>query len=235
MDSLDATSLNVKDNAVVARGVSYTFVAGAISSRVLNSVDLTLKRGEFVVLTGPSGAGKTTLLTLIGALRAPQEGSIRVRGTELLGLSSDKQRHVRRGIGFIFQDHNLFEALTPLQTLKLTMELPGRAVPRAEALERSQAMLAKLGMENFLHARPRTLSTGQKQRIAIARALINQPPIVLADEPTASLDRDAADAVLRLFRERASESGMSLLMVTHDERIFGLADRVVTMLDGRVA
>ncbi|HEV8015381.1 MAG TPA: ABC transporter ATP-binding protein [Stellaceae bacterium] len=221
--------------AIVASGVRYAFSTRTAYDRVLKDINLSVRHGEIVVLTGPSGAGKTTLLTLIGALRAPQEGSIRTLGTEMNGLSGEGQRGIRRRIGFVFQDHNLFEALTPAQTLKLTMELGGKRVAREEALQRSTALLAQLGIESHLHARPRALSTGQKQRVAIARALINDPPLVLADEPTASIDREAADAVLRLLRRRVSERGMSVLMVTHDERLFPIADRVVTMVDGRIA
>ena len=219
--------------AVAIANVSHSF--GAERKPVLASVDLTLDRGEFVVLTGPSGAGKTTLLTLAGTLRTLQHGSITVLGTELSVLSPQGQRQIRRRIGFIFQDHNLFDALTVLQTLSLASELSDARLPRAEFLERARGLLGSIGMENHLHARPGKLSTGQKQRVAVARALFNDPELILADEPTASLDQAAAQSVIDLLRSRARTQKAAILMVTHDHRIFDVADRVVRMVDGRIS
>jgi putative ABC transport system ATP-binding protein len=221
--------------AVKVSGVTYAFGTEPSGKPVLSDINLTLKRGEFVILTGPSGAGKTTLMTLIGAVRSLQGGSIDVLGTELAELPPPQQRDVRRKIGFIFQDHNLFEALTAFQTLWLTTGLVEVRLPRGEVLPRARALLASLGIADHLHALPRELSTGQKQRVAIARALINRPPLILADEPTASLDQAASRLVIDLIRERLTTSGATALMVTHDTRIFDLADRVVRMVDGRIA
>ncbi|HEY3637348.1 MAG TPA: ABC transporter ATP-binding protein [Rhizomicrobium sp.] len=220
---------------VVARNVSHAFDTGAARKEVLHDVDFTLQRGEFVILTGPSGAGKTTLMTLIGALRSLQSGSILVHGTELAGIKAAGQREIRRRIGFIFQDHNLFDALTAFQTLSLAMEVSGKRPPRSEARRRAAELLAKLGMEAYLDSKPRQMSTGQKQRIAIARALINEPPIIIADEPTASLDAQTAGLVIKLLRNLVEIGGASILMVTHDNRIFSAADRVMNMIDGRIA
>jgi putative ABC transport system ATP-binding protein len=220
---------------VVARKVGHAFDTGAARKQVLFDVDFALERGEFVILTGPSGAGKTTLMTLIGALRSLQSGSIRVLETELAGLGAAGQRDIRRRIGFIFQDHNLFEALTAFQTLSLAMEVSGRKLGRAEARRRAASLLALLGMEAYLDSKPRQMSTGQKQRIAIARALINEPPIIIADEPTASLDAETAGLVIKLLRQLVEIGGASILMVTHDSRIFSAADRVMNMIDGRIA
>jgi putative ABC transport system ATP-binding protein len=219
---------------VVARGVEYAFGTDANPKPILKSVDFTLEPGEFVILTGPSGAGKTTLMSLIGALRTVQTGSIKVLGTELEGLSPIGQRDVRRRIGFIFQDHNLFDALTAFQTLRLAMELIEPHPSYDEALVRARAIMEPLGMAEELNSQPGQLSGGQKQRVAIARALINEPALILADEPTASLDQGSAGAVIGIVRERITRSRAAALMVTHDTRLFSVADRVVRMEDGRV-
>ncbi|HEX4080325.1 MAG TPA: ABC transporter ATP-binding protein [Rhizomicrobium sp.] len=221
--------------AVVARRVSHAFDTGSARKQVLHDVDFALERGEFVILTGPSGAGKTTLMTLIGALRSLQSGSIRVLDTELAGLAPGGQREVRRRIGFIFQDHNLFEALTAFQTLSLAMEVAGGRPGHRQARRRAARLLSMLGLEAYLDSKPRQMSTGQKQRIAIARALINEPPIIIADEPTAALDAETAGLVIKLLRELVEIGGASILMVTHDNRIFSAADRVLNMVDGRIA
>jgi len=220
--------------AIAIEAVSYTFGSGSARKPVLFDLSLHLAGGEFVVVTGPSGAGKTTLLTLVGALRALQTGSIKVLGTELAGLDARGQLEIRRKTGFIFQDHNLFDALTSYQTLRLAMELGGRAVPKREALQRATDMLGELGMAQHLHARPRELSTGEKQRVAIARALVNNPSIILADEPTASLDRQSTDAVIGVLKNQARRSGAPIVMVTHDNRLFAMANRIITMADGRI-
>ena len=219
---------------VVAKKINYAFGAGSARKQVLFDIDFRLDRGEYVILTGPSGAGKTTLMTLIGALRALQSGSLSVLDTELSGLHPEGQRAIRRKIGFIFQDHNLFDALTAFQTLSLAMEVSGLRPPRPEARRRASALLSMLGMDKLIDSRPRQMSTGQKQRVAIARALINEPPIIIADEPTASLDADTAGLVMNLLRKLVDVGGASILMVTHDSRIFRAANRIVTMVDGRI-
>jgi len=220
---------------VQATGIGYTFPPAGERRPVLFDVDLTLARGEFVILTGPSGAGKTTLITLIGALRSVQTGSLRVLGRELTGLSAPEQRQIRRQVGFIFQEHNLFDALTVFETLSLASQLYDVPLGRAETRSRIEELLGALGIADHLNAKPRELSTGQKQRVAIARALINDPPLILADEPTASLDREVTGTVVGLLRHRAEHQRATILLVTHDHQLFDAADRVVTMIDGRIA
>ena len=220
--------------AVSVRGVSYAYGTGDAQKRVLENVDFTLARGEFAALTGHSGAGKTTLLTLIGAIRGLQEGEINVLGLELAGRAAHAREEVRRRVGFIFQDHNLFSALTAFRTLWLASGLADEPPSREAALERAAALLEALNMTPHLHALPRQLSTGQKQRIAVARALMNAPQLILGDEPTASLDYDASMLVIKLIKRHLATSGASALIVTHDERIFGLVDRVLRLQDGRL-
>jgi putative ABC transport system ATP-binding protein len=184
-------------------------------------------------MTGPSGSGKTTMLTLVGALRSLQQGRIEVLGHNLAALSARELVRVRRDIGFIFQLHNLFESLTAYENVKLALQLDG-ARSGAEMRQRGVDMLERLGLGHRLDHKPHSLSGGQRQRVAIARALVNRPKLVLADEPTAALDKDATRNVVRLFKDMTEENGTAILMVTHDHRIIELADRLVHMVDGRI-
>src|SRR5581483_7689137 len=170
-------------------------------------------------------SGKTTLLTLIGALRTIQEGSLHVLGRELSGLNERELVEVRRNIGFIFQAHNLFDSLTAYQNVRMALELKDLS-PEARH-ERAVEVLKSLDLGHRIHSKPDSLSGGQKQRVAIARALANRPRLILADEPTAALDRDSARNVVRIFKELTVEDGTAIVMVTHDHRIIELADRLV--------
>lgn len=206
---------------------------GALRKQVLYGIDLEIAAGEIVILTGPSGSGKTTALTLIGALRSAQEGSLKVLGHELRGASDADLVRVRRRIGYIFQHHNLLEALSAGQNVQLSLGL-GERVSRAEARERTEAILDAVGLGDKVDAAPRSLSGGQKQRVAIARALVAAPQMILADEPTASLDRRSGREVVALMQSLAKEQGVTVVLVTHDNRILDVADRIVHLEDGRL-
>jgi putative ABC transport system ATP-binding protein len=199
---------------------------------VLFDNSLQIGRGEFVVMTGPSGSGKTTLLTLVGALRSLQSGQIDVLGNDLSKLSPRDLVAVRRKIGFIFQAHNLFESLSALENVMLAMEVGD--CPRSELGNTAAGTLDRLGLGHRHHYKPSSLSGGQRQRVAVARALVNKPRLVLADEPTAALDRDSAQIVSSLLKELTTAGGCTVIMVTHDTRLIELADRVVNMVDGRI-
>ena len=214
-------------------GVSYAFGHGELARPVLRDVDLSVGPGEIVLLTGPSGSGKTTLLTLIGALRAMQTGRCTVLGQDLLGASEAERVGLRRRIGFIFQNNNLLGFLTARQNVAMALELlPGSS--EAERLAQAGAMLEAVGLGDRVDVPPARLSGGQRQRVAVARALVGGPGLVLADEPTAALDRQTGHEVMELLRDLAKQRGVPILMVTHDPRIIDLADRVVAIEDGRV-
>jgi putative ABC transport system ATP-binding protein len=218
--------------ALSIRGLHHTYATGGVRRHVLRSLDLAVRAGEVVVLSGASGAGKTTLLTLCGALRSVQDGELRVLGRELRGLSAAQQREVRGGIGFIFQSHHLIDALSAGQNV--VMSLLGR-VPLSEAARLAETALAALGLAARVDALPEALSGGEKQRVAVARALVRHPALILADEPTASLDAESADVVLDAVRTAARRWGAAVLLVTHDPRVFAIADRRVHLADGVLA
>jgi putative ABC transport system ATP-binding protein len=230
MDSLGAS---LPPPPVEIRGLGYAYGEGELRRPVLRDIDLTIHPGEIVLLTGPSGSGKTTLLTLVGALRAMQEGSCRVLGQELMEASEAQRVALRRRIGFIFQQHNLLGFLTAQQNVAMAIELDPRTT-EAGRLERATAMLAAVGLGDRGASRPDQLSGGQRQRVAVARALAGEPGLILADEPTAALDRQSGGEVVRLLRDLAKRRGVPILLVTHDPRILDLADRIVSMEDGRI-
>jgi putative ABC transport system ATP-binding protein len=218
---------------VELKEVSFAYGTGELRRLVLREVDLSVAPGEIVILTGPSGSGKTTLLTLIGALRAMQLGSARVLGQELLGASESERVRLRRRIGFIFQNHNLLGFLTARQNVAMALELDG-ALGERERMERAGAMLDAVGLAEHREKKPANLSGGQRQRVAIARALAGEPGLILADEPTAALDKQTGQEVVRLLRDLAKGRGVPILLVTHDPRILDLADRIISMEDGRI-
>jgi putative ABC transport system ATP-binding protein len=207
---------------------------GAETRRVLDGITLEVSPGEIVIMTGPSGSGKTTLLSLIGALRSTQDGSLRVLGRELKGASRGDLLEVRRRIGYIFQAHNLLDSLSARRNVEMSL-VHQPACPDQEMAGRASAMLCAVGLEAHLEKHPAQLSGGQRQRVAIARALVGEPRIVLADEPTASLDKESGRQVVQLIHDLARRNGCAVLLVTHDNRILDVADRVVHMEDGRLS
>jgi putative ABC transport system ATP-binding protein len=208
------------------------FGSGHARTQALFDNDLKVNRGEIVIMTGPSGSGKTTLLTLIGTLRTVQQGSLKVLGHELNGMPQEGLTRLRKKIGFIFQSHNLFGSLTAFQNVRMATELVD--MDRKSVNSKIKSLLGRLGLEQRIHYKPRSLSGGQKQRVAIARGLVHRPRIVLADEPTAALDEQSGREVVTLLREMADLNGCTVLMVTHDNRILDVADRIVNMVAGRI-
>jgi putative ABC transport system ATP-binding protein len=216
------------------QNLSHYFGHGQLKKQVLFDVDLHIDRGEIVLMTGPSGSGKTTLLTLIGGLRSGQEGQLKILGEELRGAGDRKRMLVRRNIGYIFQAHNLHGSLTAMQNVRMGLEVHPNLSP-GEMKRRSIAMLEHVGLGNRVNYHPADLSGGQKQRVAIARALVSQPKIILADEPTAALDSKSGREVVELMQTSAREQGCTILLVTHDNRILDIADRIVHMEDGQLS
>ena len=218
---------------IAATAVSHWFGSGEARKQVLFDIDLSIARGSLTILMGPSGSGKTTLLTLIGCLRGLQSGSIRLLGEELLGAAEERLVACRRRLGFIFQAHNLHESLTAMQNVRMGLEVHGSDAMR-QWREAAAHVLTELGLGDRLDYLPGNLSGGQKQRVAVARALVGNPDVIFADEPSAALDKDSGYQVVKLLRRLAHERKTTILMVTHDNRILDLADRIVTMEDGRI-
>lgn len=220
MDVIDIQNLN------------HYFGQGTLKKQVLFQINLKITAGEIVILTRPSGSGKTTLLSLIGGLRSVQEGSLQHFEKELRGASEEQLVQTRRQIGYIFQAHNLLPFLTARQNVQMSIELQEHLGGR-ETEERAALILEKVGLGHRIDYYPDSLSGGQKQRVAIARALAGNPPLVLADEPTAALDSKTGRDVVNLMQRLAKEQSRTIVLVTHDNRILDIADRIVHMEDGR--
>ncbi len=219
---------------VSVRQLNHAFGKGELRKPVLFDVDLDIFPGEIVLLTGPSGSGKTTLLTLIAGLRSLQSGNVKVLGQELLGATKKQLVQIRSEIGFIFQAHNLLACLTAQQNVGMSLRLH-KDMSLETRVERSRDILEAVGLGDRVDYYPDNLSGGQKQRIAIARALVSQPRLLLADEPTAALDSKSGRDVVDIMQQLAKEQNCAILLVTHDNRILDIADRIVHMEDGRLA
>lgn len=230
---MNSTALN-STPIIAIRNLNHTFGKGALQKPVLIDINLDVNPGEIVILTGPSGSGKTTLLTLIGALRSLQEGSLKILSQELNGASKQKLIQVRSQIGFIFQAHNLLKCLKAWENVCMSLKLH-KHLSVSERQVRTVAMLESVGLRERVDYYPENLSGGQKQRVAIARALVSQPKLILADEPTAALDSKSGRDVVDIMQRLAKEQDCAILLVTHDNRILDIADRIVHMEDGRLA
>jgi putative ABC transport system ATP-binding protein len=216
---------------IEAQDVTKVFEEGSQRVAVLRGVSLDVGAGEVVALEGPSGSGKTTLLSIMGCILTPSSGRVEVDGVVVDGDPDRLRRVRRRSIGFVFQQYNLFPALTALENVEYALSVKG---VRRATREQAARVLEQVGLGDRLHFLPRDLSGGQKQRVAIARALAGSPPVILADEPTANLDTAAGGQVLRMFRGLAREEGKGVLIVTHDPSVREIADRVVGIRDGRL-
>lgn len=223
-----------QEPVIAIKNINHYYGKGALKKQILFDISLEIYPGEIVIMTGPSGSGKTTLLSLIGGLRSVQEGSLKFLGKELFRASQTKLVSIRRKIGYIFQAHNLLEFLTARQNVQMAVEL-NKYISLEKAIAKSEAILEAVGLGEKINDYPENLSGGQKQRIAIARALVNSPPLVLADEPTAALDKQSGRDVVELMQHLAKEQGTSILLVTHDNRILDIADRIMEMEDGLLA
>lgn len=221
------------DAVIDVKNLDHFFGEGEARKQALFDINLGIARGSLTILMGPSGSGKTTLLTLMGCLREVHAGSVRLLDQELFASDEVTRIDMRRRLGFIFQAHNLHESLTARQNVMMGLQVHGRGDQRRH-LTAAEHMLDLVGLGHRLDYLPGNLSGGQKQRVAIARALVSNPDIIFADEPTAALDKVSGLTAVQLFKDLGRVRGTTTVMVTHDPRILELADRVVTLEDGRI-
>ena len=221
------------DTVIQIRDVVKHYGNGASQVRALQGVDLDVRAGEVLALMGPSGSGKTTLLSIMGCILRATAGSVKIAGREMVGLPESEMPRVRlQHFGFIFQGFNLFPALTARENVEIALDL--KRAPRRQARGRAEELLAGVGLAEKAGSHPADLSGGEKQRVAIARALAGDPPMILADEPTAALDSASGKTVMTILSSLAHQRARAVVIVTHDPRVLGYADRVVRMADGRM-
>ena len=221
--------MNNKENIIEIQGLKKSYDKGKI--KALNGIDLEIKKGEFVSIIGPSGSGKSTLLNMIGALDTAGEGIVNVAGIDLT-QTKDLSEFRSNEIGFVFQLHNLIPNLTVLENVQIPML--GTGVSGKEMEKRALELLKSVNLESKINQRPTKLSGGERQRVAIARALINHPSIILADEPTGALDSKTGDIILDLLKDLHKKENVTLVMVTHEPYVANMADRIITVLDGKI-
>jgi putative ABC transport system ATP-binding protein len=218
---------------ISVKNLDHWFGLGEAKKQAIFDVNVNVKKGSLTILMGPSGSGKTTVLTLMGCLRDVQMGSVNLLGVELNGATEAENVAARRQLGFIFQAHNLHDSLTAEQNVLMGLQVHGEG----DALKQKQAaqhMLELLGLKDRTDFLPSKLSGGQKQRVAVARALVSNPDIIFADEPTAALDKESGFNVVQMLKELGQKRGTTTVMVTHDNRILDLADRIITLEEGRI-
>jgi putative ABC transport system ATP-binding protein len=220
--------------AIQVRGVSKTYAEGSVRVSALDAIDLDVQSGEVLLLMGPSGSGKTTLLSVMGCILRPTSGSVKIAGLETASMNQQQLSRVRlKHIGFVFQAFNLFPTLTVLENVEVALDLKG--IRGTSARKQAQDLLAEVGLTEKFDTFPADLSGGQKQRVALARALAGDPEVLLADEPTAALDSHTGRTVMQLMSELAHQRGRGVVIVTHDNRILDMGDRIVRIEDGRIA
>lgn len=215
-------------------GVSKVYRSGDFSITALNDATLHIRGGEIVAIMGPSGSGKTTLLTIAGALLRPTYGRVRICGTDVTNMDEARLAKIRRQkVGFVYQSFNLLEALTALENVRVVIQ-NGSRNGRSDAVTRASTLLDTFGLSHRLNALPKRMSDGEKQRVAIVRALAKNPELILADEPTANLDAKRGHEVMELLRQMSLELHKAAVVVSHDDRIRQFADRVLWLEDGRL-
>ena len=223
--------VKTRAEAIAAQHIEMVFAQGAERFHALKDINLEIPTGNIQLLMGPSGSGKTTLLSILAGILTPTSGRVWLLGKEVTGMSRSQLSNFRlKNLGFIFQGFNLFPALTAIENVQLALTMKG--VKPREARAEAMALLEQVGLADKAKNLPRNLSGGQKQRVAIARALAANPPIIMADEPTAALDSHSGHAVIELLVKLAKEGGRTVLIVTHDPRIVDIADRVLYLEDG---
>ncbi|HET9994966.1 MAG TPA: ABC transporter ATP-binding protein [Candidatus Acidoferrum sp.] len=222
-----------RETVIRAQGLSKIYREGATELRALQEVDLEVRAGELTLLMGPSGSGKTTLLSILGCILRASNGKLEVLGEEVSALPEKELPRIRReAIGFVFQGFNLFPTLTAAENVSLALDVRGQRGTAAK--KRGEELLAEVGLAQKARSFPADLSGGQKQRVAIARALAGDPPILLADEPTAALDWTSGRAVIELLQRLARVHGRAVVMVTHDPRVLSFGDRIIHLEDGKI-
>jgi putative ABC transport system ATP-binding protein len=226
--------MSSEEPVISLRNVNHWFGSGDQRKHALKDISLDIYPGQIVICTGPSGSGKTTLLTMLGGLRSCMDGSLKILGEELNGASKEQLAKLRLNVGFIFQAHNLMMFLNARKNVRLSLELHDQYYGHNMDLM-AQQMLEKVGMGERVNYFPANLSGGQRQRVAIARALVSQPKILLGDEPTAALDKESGRTVVNLMQQLANEQKTTIIMVTHDNKILDVANRIIIVEDGALA